>query len=79
VRGFFIFREMSPMIKKLRTMHVRLDVREVAQLDHTCKRLGLSRSDVVRRSLQVALPCFDGIVMPGDAPDAREEQNEGRA
>ena len=46
-------------------------------LDHTSRRLGLTRSDVVRRSLQVALPCFDGIQLPGDAPvDDHHDQVE---
>jgi hypothetical protein len=53
---------------KVKTLHVRLTPQEIVQLDHTCKRLGLTRSDIVRRSLQVALPCFDGIQLPGDAP-----------
>ena len=43
------------------TVHVRMPDKDVAALEHTAARLGLSKSDVVRRALFVALPCFEDI------------------
>jgi hypothetical protein len=45
-------------------VHVRMPDKDVAALEHTAARLGLSKSDVVRRALFVALPCFEDIKLP---------------
>lgn len=55
------------MAKKQRgskTVRVRMADRDLAALNHTAERLGLSKSDIVRRALFVALPCFEDIQLP---------------
>ena len=47
-----------------KTLHVRLPDADLAALEQTAARLGLTKSDIVRRALYVALPCFDGIQLP---------------
>jgi hypothetical protein len=50
--------------KGSRTIHVRMQPQELIGLSYTSKRLGLTRSDVVRRCLAVGLPIFNGVELP---------------
>lgn len=53
------------------TLHVRVGKTEVDQLDDASGRLGLSRSDLLRRCLSLGLMAFENTKIPGVHIDAQ--------
>ena len=47
------------------TLHVRVKASEVEQLDDASARLGLSRSDLLRRCLSLGLMAFENTKISG--------------
>jgi hypothetical protein len=68
--GFFIL-GVSIEAERIETLCVRLKAEERAELKRTARRLGLTQSDLVRRSLSFSLPVFANSRLP-DTKDERE-------
>ena len=49
---------------KEHTIHIRVSDRDLKQLDDTAERLGLSRSDLLRRCLSLGLVAFENVRLP---------------
>ena len=61
---------VSPCYKTAMLMHcnLRLDVELVERLDRIAKATGVTRTDVVRRALEVGLPSDEQLVTDSHAP-----------
>jgi hypothetical protein len=66
---------MLPLVSKTKAKLVRLDEKENEQLERTAHRLGLSVSEVLRRSWRISAPQFYKLTAPGVAR-AREASDD---
>ena len=66
------------MARESYVLHVRLRNAQRVALEYEAKRLNIPVSDLVRRCIEVALPCFQGVEMPGSEVGSDEATHNVR-
>ncbi len=76
---FFYHRLEVYQMKKTKNQVVSLNLKDdvIERADKAGKRLGLPRSEILRRAVIIGLPSFDSVTLPGSI-HRNESQAEAR-
>jgi hypothetical protein len=73
--GRFFLHKGAPMPRESYVLHVRLRNAKRLALEYEARRLQIPVSDLVRRCIEVALPAFQDVSMPGGTSEASHEDD----